>query len=445
MTSPDDKKRPSKMKPTDTVMEALRNQEVDAVVGENEVQLLRLREVEHNLRESEERLRELNKTLEERIAERTAELEQQTHNLRQLTYELTNAEQRERKRLAHMLHDGLQQILMAVEINLTMISAENNSEELEQAHQLVREAVQVSRSLAYELAPPVLYESSFNEALAWLARWFKAKHHFTVRVGIVADTITLTENAKVFLFNAIRELLLNSVKHSGVQEAAVRCTRVEDEWWQIEVRDKGKGFDPANFHSAYLQDEFNLERGFGLLSIRERLVALGGSLKIVSKPGVGTHFTIRYPVSTSEQAESQLQKEAPRKQSAASGLAAREKDRNVRILLVDDHQVVREALATMLQKLSNFEIVGEAGNGHEAVDLAETLQPDVILMDINMPYMDGIEATRRIKEKHPAIHIIGLSMHEEADKAPAMRQAGATAYLQKDTAAETLVETITKL
>ena len=113
--------------------------------------------------------------------------------------------------------------------------------------------------------------------------------------------------------------------------------------------------------------------------------------------------------------------------------------------MVDDHQVVREALAAMLQRQANFQVIGEAGDGFEAVKLTEQLQPDVIVMDINMPNMNGIEATRLIKEKHPYIHIIGLSLHEEADKAQAMRDAGATAYLQKDTASNTLIETLMQL
>jgi signal transduction histidine kinase len=446
MTSAQDEPtQPPHLGEAETALEALRRQEVDAVIGDSHVLLLRLQEAENNLRESEERLRELNKTLEQRIAERTAKLEQQAQELRQLTYQLTDAEQRERKRLARLLHDGLQQILMAVEINLTMLGMDNSPEELVQARQLVNEAARISRSLAYELAPPILYESTFPEALAWLARWFGEKHHFNVKVHIAATMPALAENAKVFLFNAIRELLLNCVKHSGVQEAVVDCAKLGEDWWQIEVQDAGKGFDPANLHSAYLHDEAEIEKGFGLLSIRERLISLGGSLEIVSEVGVGTHFIIKFPVSVAEPNRPQPPTKARYADANAPDLAARRDGRIVRILIVDDHRVVREALATLLQRQVNFEVIGEAGDGIEAITLAEQLQPDVIVMDINMPHMDGIEATQRIKEKYPTIHIVGLSLHEEADKAQAMRHAGATAYLHKEAASKTLIETLMNL
>lgn len=441
MTSEQDEQTSSShLDEAETAMEALRRQEVDAVIGDSQVLLLRLHEAENNLRKSEERLRELNKTLEERIAERTAKLEQQAQQLRQLSHELTDAEQRERKRLAQILHDGLQQILMAVEINLMMLAMDGESEELVQARQLVKEAAQLSRSLAYELAPPVLYESTFAEALDWLTRWFREKHHFNVTIYIADNMPLLAENAKVFLFNAVRELLLNSVKHSGVQEAVVHCAKVADEWWQIEVQDSGGGFDPA-----YLHDESEIEKGFGLFSIRERLIALGGSLTITSQPGEGADFIIRFPVSVAEADGLQPSAKPRRAQDDAPDLAASRQGQRVRILVVDDHRVVREALAAMLQRHDNFEVIGEAGDGLEAIKLTEQLTPDVIVMDINMPNMDGIEATRRIKESYPSIHIIGLSMHEEADKAQAMHNAGATAYLHKEAASQTLIETLINL
>jgi signal transduction histidine kinase len=445
MTLPNENSQTPNLSETETVLEALRRQEVDAVIGDSHVLLLRLKEVEHNLRESEERLRELNKNLEQRIFERTAKLEQQAQELRQLTHELTYAEQRERKRLARMLHDGLQQILMAVGINLTMLAMDNQSEELEQAHQLIREATQVSRSLAYELAPPVLYESTFIEALAWLARWFREKHHFNVKVNIAADMPPLTEIAKVFLFNATRELLLNSLKHSGVQEAVVHYAKTVDNWLQIEVQDAGKGFDPTNLHTVYLSEESEIEKGFGLLSIRERLASLGGSLEITSEPDAGAHFMIRFPVSVAEPNRPQSYTNSQDTEADIPDLTVRHEGQNLRILLVDDHRVVREALAAMLQRQANFDVVGEAGDGIEAIELTEQLHPDVIVMDINMPHMDGIEATRRIKGKHPAIHVIGLSLYEEVDKAQAMRHAGATDYLPKETASKTLIERLMSL
>jgi signal transduction histidine kinase len=397
-----------------------------------------LKHTEQQLQEKEQRLRDLNKSLEERIAARTAELEQQTQRLRHLTNELTEAEQRERRRLARTLHDGLQQILIGVEIHLTLFAMDGEAEVLEHAQKLLKEATQASRSLAYELAPPALYNSDFSNALDWLVRWFGENHRFRVLIYAADDLPALPENAKVFLFNAIRELLLNSVKHSGVDEATVRCTPVGASELQIEVCDAGQGFDPAHVNQAA-----EIDHGFGLLSIRERLTALGGRLDITSAPGAGARFLIDFPLAVVDvAAHPPAMEPAAGSAVAAARVEGTRPGHRKRILLVDDHRIVREGLVAMLQRQDDFEVVGEAGNGVEAVELAEQLQPDVVLMDINLPHMDGIEATRRIKAQQPDVQVIGLSWHEEADMARAMRNAGAAAYLRKETASRTLIETL---
>jgi DNA-binding NarL/FixJ family response regulator len=114
----------------------------------------------------------------------------------------------------------------------------------------------------------------------------------------------------------------------------------------------------------------------------------------------------------------------------------------LRILLVDDHKLLREGLTGLLHDEPDLEIVGEAQDGLMAIEKARELQPDVILMDISMPRMNGIEATRAISRELPKINIIGLSMHEKEDMAAAMREAGAVNYLPKDTPSTLLVDAI---
>ena len=103
----------------------------------------------------------------------------------------------------------------------------------------------------------------------------------------------------------------------------------------------------------------------------------------------------------------------------------------IRILLADDHAVMREGLARLLGQETDFEIVGQASDGQEAVELAGELLPDVILMDISMPRMNGLDATRVIHRQHPDISIIGLSLYQEEERAKAMLDAGAAFYLTK--------------
>jgi DNA-binding NarL/FixJ family response regulator len=114
----------------------------------------------------------------------------------------------------------------------------------------------------------------------------------------------------------------------------------------------------------------------------------------------------------------------------------------IRVLLADDHAVLRAGMTSLLNDEPDIEVVGEACDGQMAVELAVDLQPDVILMDMTMPRLNGIEATRRIIAQLPHVRIIGLSMHEHESVAVAMRKAGAKAYLTKDGHSEALIDAI---
>ena len=108
-----------------------------------------------------------------------------------------------------------------------------------------------------------------------------------------------------------------------------------------------------------------------------------------------------------------------------------EQREELRVVVADDHPVYREGLAMVLGSLPGVSVVGEAGDGHEAVALAERLQPDVVLMDLSMPGLGGVEATRRIVADVPGVHVLVLSMHEGADSVVAALRAGARGYLVK--------------
>ncbi|MDZ7705293.1 MAG: response regulator transcription factor [Trueperaceae bacterium] len=114
----------------------------------------------------------------------------------------------------------------------------------------------------------------------------------------------------------------------------------------------------------------------------------------------------------------------------------------IRILLVDDHQVVRQGLTMFLSLEPNLDIVGEASNGAEALERVGTLRPDVVLMDLLMPVMDGVEATRRIKEGFPDTEVIALTSVLEDRLVVGAVEAGATGYLLKDTRPHELIDAI---
>ncbi|TYS15437.1 response regulator transcription factor [Rossellomorea vietnamensis] len=117
----------------------------------------------------------------------------------------------------------------------------------------------------------------------------------------------------------------------------------------------------------------------------------------------------------------------------------------IRVLIADDHHVVRRGLVFFLKTQKDIEIVGEAANGKEAVELAEKLQPDLILMDLVMPEMDGIQATRLIKKSHENIEIMMLTSFSDQDHVIPAIEAGASGYQLKDIEPDELVESIRKL
>lgn len=114
----------------------------------------------------------------------------------------------------------------------------------------------------------------------------------------------------------------------------------------------------------------------------------------------------------------------------------------VKLLLVDDHEVVRTGLRMLLENQPNIKIVGEASTGMQAIELADSLLPDVVIMDITLPDISGIEATRRLRQSHPDLPVVALTIHEDEQYFFEMLQAGASAYVPKRAAPEDLMNAI---
>jgi PAS domain S-box-containing protein len=261
-----------------------------------------------------EALRELNATLENSVAQRTAELEQRARQLQRLTLELTKAEEQERKRLAEILHDDLQQMLAAAKFHLSVLHGrvkdDAGAQEIAaQVRDLLGDAIGKSRGLSHELSSPALAQGDVAGAFESLAEQMQTQHGLTVRLDLGERVELSSEPLRVLLYRAAQELLFNVVKHAGVREATLRLRRRRGRIW-LSVSDKGRGFDPAEAGHAL---------GFGLVSIRERIGLLGGRLKIKSAIGKGSTFVIAVP--DSDTREPVLSHEAP---SAQSGVSAPE-------------------------------------------------------------------------------------------------------------------------
>jgi signal transduction histidine kinase/CheY-like chemotaxis protein len=381
---------------------------------------------EQALRVSGEALQRANEQLEERIRGRTAELVtlsrelmESRDRLRSLATELAVTEARERRALASELHDTVAQTLAIAKLRLESIGAgleATATKEVKKVVKLLQQANRETRSLMSELSLSFLYEAGLEAALRALAQRMEEAHSLAIEVVDDGSPKPLGEDSGIVLYRAVRELLTNAVKHAKATRVEVSLQR-ENRAVRIEVKDDGLGFLPSEVRFDSRKGEL-----FGLFSIHERMQHLGGSFEVVSRPGEGVRAVLVIPLRVEESEKRALSR--------------------VRILIADDHKLMRDGLRGLLEKEPGFEIVGEAANGLEAVHLSKEVKPDIVIMDISMPVMDGIEATRQITAELSAVKVIGLSVQTEPQIASNIVAAGACSFVPKGASPEELTEVI---
>jgi signal transduction histidine kinase/CheY-like chemotaxis protein len=373
------------------------------------------------------------KRTEEALKLTLKDLDDRSTQLHGLALELTQAEQRERQRVAQLLHDHLQQTLAAAKLKLILSGKETTAEKrqnaIEAVHDLLDESVRTARSLSVELSPPELHQTGLVAALRQLGQQMQEAHELAVEVAADLEIPSDSEGVCVLLYQGVREVLFNIVKHAGVKSARVCVTRSGAGPAEIVVEDRGTGFDSA---------ALGRHLGFGLANARGRIELIGGKLDIQSVPGRGTRVTLVAPLRVTAK-HAGTAEAAGRK---LGGPGAADATYKIRTLIADDYENLRSLLVTQLQHEADIEIVGQAANGEEAVRLAQGTHPDVILMDVSMPVMDGIEATRRILAEWPDIRVIGLSAYGDTNQNDAIRAAGALTCLVKESSLENLADIV---
>jgi PAS domain S-box-containing protein len=377
------------------------------------------------------------------LQERTTELEYRTTQLTQMAWDLTLAEHHAREEIAKTLHDGLQQLLVIVAMNLELHLKQEADDGgapsllLTEAKQQLDEAMAAARSLNLELFPPVLHRSGLPAALTWLANWTQDKYKLEVQIAADPRADSARRDVRTLLFESARELLFNVVKHAQADRVTLELVLRDDDQLCITVTDPGVGFEPAR-----LDDRSHTgQLGWGLFRIRERLTLLGGRFDVKSAPGLGTRVRLIAPRGEAQDTAAEtLELDSASSGAAAASDKAGASPAALRVLIVDDHPAVRIALRAILHQQPQLSVVGDASNGVEAISHAYTLRPDVILMDVAMPHMDGIEATTRIRAELPDIRILGLSMQSQRETAHAIEQAGAAGFFVKGTDTQRLVD-----
>ncbi|MGE5776665.1 MAG: PAS domain S-box protein [Chloroflexota bacterium] len=229
------------------------------------------------------------------IATDMSERVQAEAKIRSLASKLTLVEQEERHRISQVLHDDLQQRLFAVKAQLSFLTDIPEKDQispavysdLEQIQEALSETIAITRNLSIDLNPVVLHGEGLAEAMSWLA--FRMQEQYGLQIELEArESFTqLDHHMRMLLFQSVRELLFNVVKHAGILEAKVTLESVDDHG-SITVSDKGKGFDAE----AVMKD---VKTAHGLLIVQDRLSLLGCSMQVISKPEAGTQIVIRLP------------------------------------------------------------------------------------------------------------------------------------------------------
>ena len=283
--------------------------------------------------------------------------------------------------------------------------------------ELLDNAIQDTRTLTFEISPPLLYELGFEPAVEWLIEQFRERHNIPIEYDGNGDGRKLDDDVSFFLFKSVRELLFNVIKHARADRIKVSVRR-EKNRIRISIQDDGVGFDFSK-----VQFSVNNLSGFGLFSMRERMEHFGGNFDVESKPGQGTRITLIMSLKPAGRRLGQM-------------------DKTIKVVIADDHMIVRDGLRSLLERQPDMEVVAEADNGRIALKLVKELSPDVVIMDIGMRELNGIDATRQIVKMSPGVKVLALSMYSDKRFIKGMLKAGASGYMLKDSAFKELIDAI---
>ena len=362
--------------------------------------------------------------------------------LRQLSSRLLELQDEERRRIARDLHDVTGQKLALQCIALSrmtrLVSPTANDETRESIAQCLDLTNQISeeiRTLSYLLHPPLLDELGLPAAIKWYAQGFQKRAGIRVDVEIPRNLRRLRPDAEVALFRVVQESLTNVHRYSGSRTAYVRIRTDEDEF-KLEVGDSGKGM-PAEKVKA---PGGGAPLGVGIQGMRQRIRQLSGKLEILSQLGKGTVVVATLPVQElSLPIELDRIADAPEGEESTSG----RKSANVRrILVADDHEMLRRGVRSMLESEAGLQICGEATDGIEAVEKTLSLKPDLVILDINMPALNGLAVVRQILRARPETKILIFTVHDSEQTAQESFHAGAHGFLSKGKAGRDLIAAV---
>ena len=360
-------------------------------------------------------------------------------SLRQLSARLLQLQDEERRRIARDLHDVTGQKIVVLSMALDRLARcpdlrdPEAQETLRESREMVRTIGDETRTLSYLLHPPLLDECGLGSAVRWYAEGFEKRSGIKLNVEIARDLGRLASELETALFRVVQESLTNVHRYSGSTNAEIRVHVVAGEV-RLEVVDYGKGIKAGKVHAAV---EGTGPLGVGIPGMRERLHQLGGRLEVDFGKN-GTRVVATLPIRKAP-AAARLQFRTDQ-----AGLEPLEtsNDTRRRILIADDHEVMRRGLRGLIESHQEWAVCGEAVEGDEAVRKSMELNPDLVIMDINMPGLSGIDAAVKIKKENTSTRILFFTVHDSDQVLQEIVDVGAQGYVAKSRAGQDLVEAV---
>jgi PAS domain S-box-containing protein len=368
-------------------------------------------------------------------------------SLRQLSGRLLQLQDEERRRIARDLHDVTGQKIAVLSMSLDRLGRlvgprkTEASETLAESRDVVAKIAEEIRTLSYLLHPPLLDECGLASAVRWYAEGFQKRSGIKLHVDIAPGLGRLPVDAEMALFRVVQESLTNVHRYSGSASAEIRVFMVSDHV-QLEVIDLGKGIKAGKTHASL---DGGAPLGVGIPGMRERLHQLGGQLDV----DFGTQGTRVVAILPIKKAEPEIEDVAKVKASGDSNGHGRssidseaQDHTRRRILIADDHEVMRRGVRGLIEGHEEWAICGEAVEGKEVVEKYRKLNPDLVILDINMPGLTGIDAAQEIRRDNPLAKILFFSVHESPQMMREVIKAGAHGYVAKSRAGHDLVDAV---
>ena len=383
--------------------------------------------------------------------------ELESQRLRMQAWKLVEVQEIERNRIARELYDEVSQPLTGLRFLLDMVGQvppETAAIKLVEVQTLADDLMQRVAMLSHRLRPVMLDYLGLIPTLLWYFEQYSAQSQVHVTFKHADVETRMQPELETAIYRIVQEALNNIAQHAGVSDAYILLQASKNTLYLV-IEDGGIGFA--------VDSVMNSGVAIGLSEMFERARALEGQLAIESRLGLGTRITATLPLVVKQieatvpstaapaiRSPAQLQQSAFIRQgnSALTQVPSKEGTHHrhhapgITIVLVDSHDIVCQGLKALLEMKSGFSVIGEADNGLDAADLVEKLQPDVLLLELMLPGLSGLDVTRQVRQRSPNTKVLMLSTQTHGAYVQEALRNGAAGFALKSSSVTELLQAV---